>query len=77
MMDKEQSFGERAVGLSFNPSGDAYVHQLKEQIAKFVDSCNTLREEATDSEVKRMYSVAITEARTAQMWSVKAATWRG
>lgn len=25
----------------------------------------------------RMASVAITEAQTAQMWAVKAATWRG
>jgi streptogramin lyase len=70
------TFGERAVGLTFNPSGDAYVHQLKEQIAKFVDSCNTLRQETSDPEIKRMYSLAITEAQTAQMWAVKAATWR-
>lgn len=73
---RTMTYGEKAVGLTFNPSGDAYVHQMKEQAAKFIDSCNTLRGEATDPEVKRIYSVAITEAQTAQMWAVKAATWK-
>jgi hypothetical protein len=75
-MDKEQTFGERAVGLSFNPSGDNAVAELKQRAAEFIDACNELRDAATDPEVKRMYSLAITEAQTAQMWSVKAATWR-
>ena len=72
----EQTFGERAVGLTFNPSGDDKVNILKAQIAAFIDSCNDWREEATDPEVKRMYSTAITTAQAAQMWAVKAATWR-
>lgn len=76
MTDEIQSFGERAVGLTFNPSGDDAVHELKQRAAEFIDSCHTLRNEATDPEIKRMYSVAITEAQAAQMWAVKAATWR-
>ena len=77
MSDERQlTFGERAVGLTFNPSGDGKVDVLKAQIAGFVDSCNDWREEATDPEAKRMYSIAITEAQSAQMWAVKAATWR-
>jgi hypothetical protein len=76
LMDKQQTFGERAVGLTFNPSGDPDVAVLKEMIAAFIDRCNMHRDQATDPEVKRMYSVAITEAQTAQMWAVKAATWR-
>ena len=71
----KQTFGERAVGLSFNPSGDDKVHQLKMAVAAFIDLCNEARE-AADGEVGRMYSVAITEAQTAQMWAVKAATWK-
>ena len=73
----ELTFGQRAVGLTFNPSGDARVTELKESAAAFIDACNALREGAVDGDVKRMYSVAITEAQTAQMWAVKAATWRG
>jgi hypothetical protein len=75
-MDKEQTFGERAVGLTFNPSGDGRVAELKQLSAALIDACNALREGAADHEVKRMYSVAITEAQAAQMWAVKAATWR-
>jgi hypothetical protein len=76
MTDTTLSFGERAVGLNFNPSGDSHVHELKARMAEFIDACNEGRDVATDPEVKRMYSVAITEAQSAQMWGVKAATWR-
>jgi hypothetical protein len=72
----DQTFGERAVGLTFNPSGDEKVNVLKAQIAGFIDSCNDWRNEATDLEVKRMYSIAIEHAQTAQMWGVKACTWK-
>lgn len=74
---RELSFGEKAVGLTFNPSGDALVNQLKEKAAAFIDQCHALRTANDDPEVKRMASIAITEAQTAQMWAVKAATWRG
>ena len=74
--NQKLSFGQRAVGLSFNPSGNKEVQTLKQQIAYFIDTCDQFRTAATDPEVKRMYSVAITEAQTAQMWGVKAATWQ-
>jgi hypothetical protein len=72
---KELSFGEKAVGLSFNPSGDPTVVTLKQQAAAFIDSCHEAQAVAEDPEVKRMYALAITELQVAQMWSVKAATW--
>ena len=77
MAEQELTFGQKAVGLTFNPSGDPTVIDLKASAANFIDLCNDARTAATDPEVKRQYSVAITEAQTAQMWSVKAATWRG
>lgn len=80
-MDSENqrslTFGEKAVGLTFNPSNNPKVEELKKQVAAFIDTCNDLRETSTDNEVKRMCAVAITEAQTAQMWAVKAATWGG
>ena len=69
------TFGQQAVGLTFNPSGDQTVVDLKQSIADLIDIMNTMRDSATDQEVKRLCSVAITEAQTAQMWAVKAATW--
>lgn len=74
---REQSFGEKAVGLSFNPSADPLVESFKQKAAAFIDEAHALRLRADDNEIKRMASLAITEAQTAQMWAVKAATWRG
>jgi hypothetical protein len=70
------SYGERAVGLNFNPSGDETVGRLKKAYAEIIDELSDLREDSSDGEAKRLYSIAITEAQTAQMWSIKAVTWR-
>jgi len=70
------TYGQKAVGLTFNPSGDQDVRLIKEQFATIIDTMNNMRNAATIPEVKRMFSVAITEAQTAQMWAVKAITWR-
>jgi hypothetical protein len=70
------TFGEKAVGLSFNPSGDSEVEACKREFAAVIDRMNNLRERTTNVEMKRMASIAITEAQTAQMWAVKAITWR-
>jgi hypothetical protein len=74
---QELTFGEKAVGLTFNPSGDDAVAQCKAEFARVIDRMNALRTASDNPEVKRMASVAITEAQTAQMWAVKAITWRG
>lgn len=74
---REMTFGEKAVGLSFNPSGDDAVSKCKAGFAAVIDQMNDLRNSSDNTDVKRMASVAITEAQTAQMWAVKAITWRG
>ncbi len=76
MEPKEQTFGERAVGLSFNPGGNSEVEACKREFAAVIDRMNNLRDTTENPEVRRMASVAITEAQTAQMWAVKAITWR-
>lgn len=77
---QELTFGQKAVGLTFNPSKGSeigeHVHSLKEYAAQFIDACHNLREASENREVKRMMSVAITEAQTAQMWAVKGITWK-
>lgn len=73
---KEMSFGEKACGVSFNPGGHEQVNKVKEAFANVVDILNDYRAETEDGEVKRMLSVAITDAQTAQMWGVKAVTWQ-
>lgn len=74
----ELTFGQKAVGITFNPApGDTglAVSDIKQKAADFIDKCNDLRNLTQDGEMKRMYAVAITEAQTAQMWAVKAVTW--
>ena len=75
-MERELTFGEKACGVSFNPSNDKIVDELKKEFAALVDACNTLREDAKSPEKKRMLSLAITDLQTAQMWAVKAVTWK-
>lgn len=73
---REMSFGEQAVGLSFNPGNNHEVDNCKKEFAAVIDRMNYLRVQSSNAEVKRMASVAITEAQTAQMWAVKAITWK-
>lgn len=70
------TFGEKAVGFSFNPSGDPMVTAIKHNFANIITALDTARKTSESPEVKRMYSVAITDAQAAQMWAVKAATWK-
>lgn len=74
--EREMTFGEKAVGLTFNPSNDDAVANCKAEFARVIDRMNDLRNTTDNAEVKRMASVAITEAQTAQMWAVKAITWK-
>lgn len=71
-----QTFGQKAVGLSFNPSGDDAVGNCKQGFASLIDQMNDLRATSTSGEQKRLASVAITDAQAAQMWAVKALTWK-
>jgi hypothetical protein len=73
--ERELSFGEKAVGINFNPGSIHEVDKCKKEFADVIDRMNYLRMQSEDPEVKRMASVAITEAQTAQMWAVKAITW--
>lgn len=73
---EELTFGQKAVGLNFNPSNDDKVGQVKQKFAEAIDLINDLRNSTESGEVKRQCSVAITETQTAQMWAVKAITWK-
>lgn len=78
-MDKtrELTFGEKAVGLTFNPSNDENVQSIKVKFAAIIDELNNLKPayDGKPNEVSRMLAIAITDAQAAQMWAVKAVTW--
>lgn len=70
-----QTFGQIAVGISFNPSAESAVDRAKQTLANAIDQANEFRNaEGATSEQKRLASIAITELQGAQMWLVKALT---
>lgn len=76
MENQDLTYGGRAVGLTFNPSNDSKVQEIKELYANIIDLLNNLPVEAGPSEKMRLIKIAITEAQGAQMWAVKAITWK-
>lgn len=76
---REMTFGEKAVGLTFNPGGNPKVDAIKRDFAAVIDRLEDERSSldcVSSAEKQRMLSVAITNAQTAQMWAVKAVTWQ-
>lgn len=71
----KQTYGEKAVGLGFNPSAITDIDVMKKKFADVIDKMDYLRSQSTSAEQKRLCSVAITQIQTAQMWAVKARTW--
>lgn len=75
---RELTFGEKAVGLTFNHAeGEIadHVNSIKAAAAAFIDICHNLRTNTESGEIKLLMSVAITDAQSAQMFAVKGVTW--
>ena len=75
--DRELTFGERAVRLTFNPSGDHKVTVLKQAFARIIDMLDAERGQPCTGHDFSSIAVAITEAQTALLWAVKAVTREG
>lgn len=75
---RDLTFGEKAVGLTFNPSQDPVVDDIKQSYAHIIDVLNNIRTgpDVISGERARLLSVAITEAQGAQMWAVKGITFK-
>lgn len=69
------TYGEKAVGITFNLSGDPAVTKLKGLYAEIINILNECYD-VMPSEKARLAKIAITEAQGAQMWAVKACTWK-
>ena len=73
----EQTYGQRLVGLSFNPSNDSDVDHLKRVCADLIDMMAEVRQTAIAAgkdDQARYASITITELQTTQMWLVKTIT---
>lgn len=74
--DRPMTYGEKAVGLAFNLSNETEVYKAKTEAAALIDRAHDLRTTSSSPEVARMASLAITAVQEAQMWLVKAQTWK-
>lgn len=73
----ELTYGQKAVGVNFNPAGDPDVNKIKETVATAIDTMYDFRNtEGTPSEAKRHASIAITDLESACMRAVRALTWK-
>ena len=63
------TIGEKRVRISFNPSQNDIVSQIKQRTADLINLCEDLKEKDG-----RIASLAQTAYEEAAMWAVKAAT---
>lgn len=74
--NQPKTYGEQLVGLTFNPSGDDDVAEVKRLIAKAVDIVRN-RTTAGDSIHGKLVERASEDLLAGQMMAVKAITWKG
>lgn len=77
---RELTYGEKMVGLTFNPSGSEAVQLCKEQFAAIIDGLQGYRHTIDQASEHTLHQVkfiesAIDKAITAQMAAVKAITY--
>jgi hypothetical protein len=69
---KQMSIGQDRVRISFNPSSDSLVDELKRKTADLIDMCEAIK--TSPGEISRCAALAQTAYEEAAMWAVKAAT---
>jgi hypothetical protein len=70
------TYGQKAVGINFNPSQMGDVDRCKQMAANSIDQMDALRnKEGSSSEQKAMATLAIRKFQEGQMWAVKALTY--
>lgn len=75
---KELTKGEKLVGLTFNPSGDKDVIKIKKAAAAFIDAVGQSDAivQGNNDIIVGFVDRAIEDAISAQMFAVKAVTWK-
>jgi len=79
MEEVQLTYGQRAVGLTFN-HGEGEIHaqiqNAKQTCANAIDQMDTLRTASSSGEYKALCTIAIRKLQSAQMDMVKAITWK-
>ena len=71
----EYTYGQRAVGLDFEPCINPQLARAKQLFAEIIDLSVAHRSLTSSHEAARLFSIAITEAQGAHMWMEKAIIW--
>lgn len=72
---RDLTFGEKAVGITFNPGGKPEVNVIKQLSAALIDELDNQRSSVT-GDAAAQFTLAIRKIQEGQMWGVKAATWQ-
>lgn len=75
-MSEEITKGLRLVGFDFNPNGNPDVYSIKKKMAEVIDFLLTTQELTNDPVKSQLCTEAIGQCITAQMWAVKAVTFK-
>ena len=79
MSETEQTYGEKAVGLTFNHAeGELHdeVHEVKTTFAKLIDLVEGKRTPNDDRFKNTLISTTVSTLVSAQMFVVKVITWK-
>jgi hypothetical protein len=71
---KVTTLGQSRVRLSFNPSANQDVENIKLRAAELIDLCEDFKKNTTDGEAWRLFALAQTHFEDAAMWAVKGVT---
>lgn len=72
---RPMTLGEHRVRLTFNPSSNTLVQDIKVKSADLIDLCERMKDRpGNSSETIRLIALAQTHYEDAAMWAVKAAT---
>lgn len=72
IMPRQTTLGEYRVGITFNPSGNAIVDEIKQKAAELIDLIEDIPSPIIEG--TRLKALAMTHIEDAAMWAVKAAT---
>ncbi|EIU7558083.1 hypothetical protein LHV18_22895 [Providencia rettgeri] len=71
-----KTLGQKLVGINFNPSSLSAVDEAKQKSADLIDLVNTSTVDSMSSDAQLICDEAIRRIMDAQMWAVKAITWK-
>lgn len=74
-VERKLTFGQKAMGVSFNPSKDPLIDVIKQGYADLADLIDQESAKNPSGEAKALYTLGLRELQKSQMLTVKAATW--